>query len=366
MTASQGHRTRSRARFYVFAASGECFHRVTRWEDHVAEKCFGRSPAASRQHRCPHSCKRSDRWRSSGEAGRKATDASASPCGRRSATSRGDCRVRRRVHGTFAIVGGWIWCPLLGSYEQQVSDAGRAGIDARCEVDVSIIMPCLNEAGRACPRAWPMRTKAPRADAWTQVRSQGRDRDSRQRRHRPVAPAIASKLGARSIHAASRLWCGTGGRMFPPRYGRFLIMGDADAAHLTFATPWLMVGRLMQGADLRRADRVSKGASSPAPCPGRNRPRRQSDPTTGILNILFRAGISDAPLRPRGPSHAAASIACSYRVTAWNLASEMVITGGSPRVQHRRGSRPLCRATAVTGRRIFVPGAMAGGICATS
>jgi hypothetical protein len=68
-------------------------------------------------------------------------------------------------------------------------------------------------------------------------------------------------------------------------------MGDADGSY-DFRNAVAMVGRLMQGADLCMGSRF-KGGIEPGAMPWKN--RYVGNPIlTGILNVLFRAGISDA------------------------------------------------------------------------
>jgi glycosyltransferase involved in cell wall biosynthesis len=169
-----------------------------------------------------------------------------------------------------------------------VSDAGKAGIDARCEVDVSIIMPCLNEAGclPACMANAHEALELMRQRYGLRGEIVIADNGSTD-----GSPAIAEKLGARSIHVPRR---GYGAALVggvSAAYGRFLIMGDADGSY-DFRNAVAMVGRLMQGADLCMGSRF-KGGIEPGAMPWKN--RYVGNPIlTGILNILFRAGISDA------------------------------------------------------------------------
>jgi glycosyltransferase involved in cell wall biosynthesis len=169
-----------------------------------------------------------------------------------------------------------------------VSDAGKAGIDARCEVDVSIIMPCLNEAGclPACMANAHEALELMRQGYGLRGEIVIADNGSTD-----GSPAIAEKLGARSIHVPRR---GYGAALVggvSAAYGRFLIMGDADGSY-DFRNAVAMVGRLMQGADLCMGSRF-KGGIEPGAMPWKN--RYVGNPIlTGILNILFRAGISDA------------------------------------------------------------------------
>lgn len=169
-----------------------------------------------------------------------------------------------------------------------MSDAGKAGIDARCEVDVSIIMPCLNEAGclPACMANAHEALELMRQGYGLRGEIVIADNGSTD-----GSPAIAEKLGARSIHVPRR---GYGAALVggvSAAYGRFLIMGDADGSY-DFRNAVAMVGRLMQGADLCMGSRF-KGGIEPGAMPWKN--RYVGNPIlTGILNILFRAGISDA------------------------------------------------------------------------
>jgi len=154
--------------------------------------------------------------------------------------------------------------------------------------DVSIILPCLNEAG--CLPACLANAR----EALTMMRTTYgligeivvADNGSTD-----GSPAIAEKLGARCIHVTRR---GYGAALVggsAAAYGRFLVMGDADGSY-DFRDAVAMVGKLMQGADLCMGSRF-KGGIEPGAMPWKN--RYIGNPIlTGILNVLFRAGISDA------------------------------------------------------------------------
>jgi len=73
--------------------------------------------------------------------------------------------------------------------------------------------------------------------------------------------------------------------------GQFIIMGDADGAH-DFHDAVPMIGRLLSGDDLCMGSRF-KGHISKGSMPYLN--RYLGNPLlTGILNVLFRSGMSDA------------------------------------------------------------------------
>ena len=158
----------------------------------------------------------------------------------------------------------------------------------RSDVDVSIIMPCLNEAGclPACianarealemmrhAMASAARSSSPTTAARTAVRRSPRSLGAR------VDPVARRGYGAALAGGAAAA------------HGRFLVMGDADGSY-DFRDAVAMVGKLMQGADLCMGSRF-QGGIEPGAMPWKN--RYIGNPIlTGILNILFRAGISDA------------------------------------------------------------------------
>ena len=166
-----------------------------------------------------------------------------------------------------------------------MSEVGTMSLD---RPDVSIILPCLNEAG--CLPACLANAR----EALTMMRTTYgligeivvADNGSTD-----GSPAIAEKLGARCIHVTRR---GYGAALVggsAAAYGRFLVMGDADGSY-DFRDAVAMVGKLMQGADLCMGSRF-KGGIEPGAMPWKN--RYIGNPIlTGILNVLFRAGISDA------------------------------------------------------------------------
>ncbi|HEU4379132.1 MAG TPA: glycosyltransferase family 2 protein [Hyphomicrobiaceae bacterium] len=166
-----------------------------------------------------------------------------------------------------------------------MSEVGTMSLD---RPDVSIILPCLNEA--VCLPACLANAREALAMMRTTYGLNGEivvaDNGSTD-----GSPAIAEKLGARCIHVTRR---GYGAALVggsAAAYGRFLVMGDADGSY-DFRDAVAMVGKLMQGADLCMGSRF-KGGIEPGAMPWKN--RYIGNPIlTGILNVLFRAGISDA------------------------------------------------------------------------
>ena len=163
----------------------------------------------------------------------------------------------------------------------QLKGAARA-------IDVSIVMPCLDEAV-SLPHCI---ANAQRALAMIEERyglfgeivvADNGSTDGSQ--------TIATDRGARVVPVARR---GYGAALIgggEGAFGRYLLMGDADGSYdFTDGVP--MIGELLAGADLCMGSRF-KGSIAPGAMPWKN--RYIGNPVlTGILNVFFRSGISDA------------------------------------------------------------------------
>jgi glycosyltransferase involved in cell wall biosynthesis len=191
-------------------------------------------------------------------------------------------------------------------------------VTAAGEPAVSFVMPCLNEArslahcieqvreaGAAIAERYGLASEIIVADNGSTDGSQ----------------ALALAMGARVV-AVSRKGYGAalaGG--FHAARGRFLVMADADGSY-DFREATEMVGALIAGADLCMGSRF-KGGIRPGAMPWKN--RYIGNPLlTGILNLLFGAGVSDAHCGLR-----ALTKACFERLEltgpGMEFASEMVI-----------------------------------------
>lgn len=191
----------------------------------------------------------------------------------------------------------------------------RAG---RRPCDVTIVMPCLNEV-RSLPHCI---ANAQEALATMQaelglageiVIADNGSTDGSQ--------ALAQRLGARVVPIAERGYGAALHGGFCAAEGRFLVMGDADGSY-DFRDSVAMVAALMRGADLCMGSRM-KGGIRPGAMPWKN--RYIGNPIlTGILNLLFRAGVSDAHCGLR-----ALTRGCFERLkltgSGMEFASEMVI-----------------------------------------
>ncbi len=155
-------------------------------------------------------------------------------------------------------------------------------------IDISIVMPCLNEA-ISLPHCI---ANARRALAIIEaqyglfgeivIADNGSSDGSQD---------LAISLGARVVSVESR---GYGAALIggcEGAYGRYLLMGDADGSY-DFADGVPMIGKLLDGADFCMGSRF-EGGIAPGAMPWKN--RYIGNPAlTGILNLFFRSGISDA------------------------------------------------------------------------
>ena len=127
--------------------------------------------------------------------------------------------------------------------------------------------------------------------------------------------AIAESLGARCVTIARRGYGAALAGGATAANGRYLVMGDADGSY-DFRDAVAMVGKLIQGADLCMGSRF-KGGIEPGAMPWKN--RYIGNPIlTGILNILFRSGISDAHCGLRALTRVSVRPAAPVRARAWS------------------------------------------------
>ena len=187
-------------------------------------------------------------------------------------------------------------------------------------VDVSIIMPCLNEVG-SLPHCIA-NAKAALSQIAEHYGLRGEiviaDNGSTD-----GSQALAESLGARIVPVARR---GYGAALIggcEGAAGRYLMMGDADGSY-DFTDGVAMIGRLLDGADVCMGSRFA-GGIAPGAMPWKN--RYIGNPVlTGILNLFFRSGISDAHCGLRAITKRA-FIDCGLTSTGMEFASEMVIKG---------------------------------------
>jgi glycosyltransferase involved in cell wall biosynthesis len=185
-------------------------------------------------------------------------------------------------------------------------------------LDVTVIMPCLNEVVSLAHCIVNAQSALAQIEARyglsgeIVIADNGSEDGSRE---------IAARLGARVVCVPKR---GYGAALIggcEAASGRFLLMGDADGSY-DFTDGVAMIGKLLGGADLCMGSRF-KGDIRIGAMPWKN--RYIGNPVlTGVLNLLFRAGIDDAHCGLR-----ALTKACFGRLklhgSGMEFASEMVI-----------------------------------------
>ena len=176
------------------------------------------------------------------------------------------------------------------SVQHRNFDSGTtdSGITDSGEIDVTIVMPCLNETqslphciGNALDAL--ARLRAEHGMNGEIVIADNGSTDGSQ--------TLATELGARVVPVSRR---GYGAALIGGCHaakGRFILMGDCDGSY-NFVEGVAMIAQLAEGYDLCMGSRF-KGGIAPGAMPWKN--RYIGNPAlTGILNLFFRSGIGDA------------------------------------------------------------------------
>jgi glycosyltransferase involved in cell wall biosynthesis len=154
--------------------------------------------------------------------------------------------------------------------------------------DVTIVMPCLNEVLSLahCIENALDALALLRAEHGLEGEVVIADNGSTD-----GSQALATKLGARVVPVAQR---GYGAALIGGcrgAWGRYILMGDCDGSY-NFVEGVPMIARLVEGYELCMGSRF-RGGIAPGAMPWKN--RYMGNPAlTGLLNLFFRSGISDA------------------------------------------------------------------------
>lgn len=155
-------------------------------------------------------------------------------------------------------------------------------------VDVTIVMPCLNEAQCLAHCIRNAENALARIEAEYGLTGEIVVADNGST---DGSQELATKLGGRVVPVADR---GYGAALIGgarAAYGRYILMGDADGSY-DFTDGVAMIGELEAGAELCMGSRF-KGGITPGAMPWKN--RYIGNPIlTGILQLFFRPGITDA------------------------------------------------------------------------
>ncbi len=182
------------------------------------------------------------------------------------------------------------------------------------QVEVSVVMPCLNEAEtlETCIRKALDFFVRSRVSGEVVVADNGSTDGSID---------IARGAGARVVHVEKK---GYGNALmggFEAAKGKYLIMGDADDSY-DFQNLMPFIEKLRAGYDVVMGNRFRGGIKKGA-MPWHH--KYIGNPVlTGVLNLFFRSGIGDAHCGLRGISREALND-LHLRTTGMEFASEMVV-----------------------------------------
>ncbi|HEY0006816.1 MAG TPA: glycosyltransferase family 2 protein [Pyrinomonadaceae bacterium] len=181
-------------------------------------------------------------------------------------------------------------------------------------LELSIVMPCLNEAETLASCIEKARSSLVEQNvAGEIIIADNGSTDGSQ--------AIAERLGARVIEVSAK---GYGSALMGginAARGRFVIMGDADDSY-DFARLWPFIEKLREGYDLVMGNRFKGGIQK-----GAMRPLHKylGNPVlTGIGRLFFRSPVGDFHCGLRGFSKAAFE-RLDLHTTGMEFASEMVV-----------------------------------------
>ena len=180
-------------------------------------------------------------------------------------------------------------------------------------MQISVVIPCLNESATIgiCIGKAKMALKEMRAEGEIIVADNGSG-DSSVR--------IAESLGARVVHQPKRGYGNACRAGIEAAKGRYIIIGDADDTY-DFGEIPKFVGMLDEGYDLAMGSRL-RGEILPGAMSWSHRLGNLF--LTGLLNLLFKAGVSDAHCGMRAFRREAYE-RMGLRSEGMEFASEMVI-----------------------------------------
>lgn len=197
---------------------------------------------------------------------------------------------------------------------------------AKLPIDVTIVMPCLNEAASLPHCIANARAALAGMEVCHGLKGEIVIADNGST---DASVPVAAREGARVVSVEDK---GYGAALIggcEAARGRFILMGDADGSY-DFLDGVAMIGSLVAGADLCMGSRFD-GGIAPGAMPWKN--RYIGNPLlTGVLNLFFRAGIHDAHCGLRAITRPAFD---ALRLTGQGMefASEMIIKASLKRLR---------------------------------
>jgi len=198
--------------------------------------------------------------------------------------------------------------------ELRVESAARLASEAPGGVDVSVVIPCLNEANSVgiCVSKAMEAIRAAGLRGEVVVADNGSTDGSME---------IAQKLGARVARAEARGYGSALRAGIAAAQGAFIVMGDADDSY-DFSEVPRFVEKWRQGNDVVMGNRF-RGEIKPGAMPWHH--KYVGNPAlSSLLNLFFHTGIGDSHCGMRGFTRAVYE-RMDLRSTGMEFASEFVI-----------------------------------------
>ena len=203
---------------------------------------------------------------------------------------------------------------MTAERELRVESAARLASDAQGGVDVSVVIPCLNEANSIgiCISKAMEAFRAAGLRGEVVVADNGSTDGSME---------IAQKLGARVARAEARGYGSALRAGIAAAQGPFIVMGDADDSY-DFSEVPRFVEKWRQGNDVVMGNRF-RGEIRPGAMPWHH--KYVGNPAlSSLLNLFFHTGIGDSHCGMRGFTRAVYE-RMDLRSTGMEFASEFVI-----------------------------------------
>jgi glycosyltransferase involved in cell wall biosynthesis len=200
------------------------------------------------------------------------------------------------------------------SGELKVTNAARVAPAAEGDVEVSVVIPCLNEANSigVCVEKAVAAFRAAGVRGEVLVADNGSTDGSIE---------IAEKLGARVVRVEARGYGSALRAGIAAARGAFIVMGDADDSY-DFGEVPRFVEKWRQGNDVVMGNRF-RGEIKPGAMPWHH--KYVGNPAlSSLLNLFFSTGIGDSHCGMRGFSRAVYE-RMDLRSTGMEFASEFVI-----------------------------------------
>jgi len=198
--------------------------------------------------------------------------------------------------------------------ELMAKNAARVAPEAQDSVDVSVVIPCLNEANSIgiCVSKAMEAFRAAGLRGEVVVADNGSTDGSIE---------IAEKQGARAVRVGARGYGSALRAGIAAARGPFIVMGDADDSY-DFSEVPRFVHKWRQGSDVVMGNRF-RGEIKPGAMPWHH--RYVGNPAlSSLLNLFFHTGIGDSHCGMRGFTRAVYN-QMDLRSTGMEFASEFVI-----------------------------------------